>query len=421
MPAPVLSVTTTNAITTTVPVPTITTTAGYTSTTTARYTSTTTAGYTSTTSNSATTTQYHSSSTTSVATSSLTSTRSSSTITSTITGTTTSTLTSSSSSSTLASSSKSSSSSSSSATATPPPNYPGRRFTPYTDILAIPYIDLASIQSSIGLNYFTLSFIGACSNGNPCWGSYDALPVDPNNLYFGSQISAIRAKGGDIVLSFGGASIVELATVAADAASLAAKYQLCITAYKANAIDFDLEGDLVNNGPANDLRSQALAILKKNNPNLKIGLSLPCTPNGLVSSGVAILQSAKTFGLSYDCKRIVNLVLNCMAFDFGSYFAQAGTTPMGAYAIQALGGINTQGAQAGLSNFKAGIIVSIGVDDVPGEIFSFDDANMVIQFAQQNSWVGLVSFWSLNRDNSASSQVTQTPYQYSKAFLALNA
>ncbi|KAJ3316419.1 hypothetical protein HDV06_003680 [Boothiomyces sp. JEL0866] len=320
--------------------------------------------------------------------------------------------TSSSSSSTVSSSS---STSSATLTATPRPNYPGRIFNPYTDILTYPNIDLVGAQTQIGLNYFTLAFIGANSKNNPAWGGSDLAPVDKKSLYFGSQISAIKANGGDITLSFGGANVIELATIAADAASLAAQYQYCIDAYQAKAIDFDLEGGVVNNVAANDLRSQAVAILRKNNPGIVIGMSLPCTPSGLIASGIAILKSAVTYNTYYD-------LLNCMAFDFGSYFQPPnGVTPMADFAISAVQAINKQGSQVGLSNFKAGVVVSVGTDDIGGEIFTLDNAKTLFQFAKQNPWIGLVSFWCLNRDNAAASQQNQTLYQFSQVFAPLNA
>lgn len=115
-----------------------------------------------------------------------------------------------------------------------------------------------------------------------------------------------------------------------------------------------------------------------------------------------------------------------MAFDFGSYYAPQGMTQMASYAIQAAKAIYSQGQAAGLSNYKAGVTIMIGNDDVQGEVFSLANGAQLLQFAQQNPWLGLVSFWSLNRDNGnfgplwASSGISQTQYEFSKMFNALN-
>ncbi|KAJ3316273.1 hypothetical protein HDV06_003946, partial [Boothiomyces sp. JEL0866] len=62
------------------------------------------------------------------------------------------------------------------------------------------------------------------------------------------------------------------------------------------------------------------------------------------------------------------------------------------------------------------------IDDVgASETFTLANGQTLVQYVKQNTWIGLVSFWSLNRDNAASTQQNQTPYQYSQIFLALNA
>ncbi|KAJ3322619.1 prephenate dehydrogenase (NADP(+)) [Boothiomyces sp. JEL0866] len=297
------------------------------------------------------------------------------------------------------------------------PQSQGQMFSPYCDVLMYPTIDIASIQQAIGLNHFTLAFIGSDAFGNPAWGNQ--VLVDKSNLYFIDQINAVRAAGGDVTIGFGGANIVELAVVTSDPVQLAAKYQLVIDLYKAKSIDFDIEGDVVTNAPANDVRSQAIKILKQNNPSLIVSATLPCTPFGLIASGIQVLTSAAKYGAHYD-------VLNCMAFDFGSYYAPQGMTQMASYAIQAAKAIYSQGKSSGLSNFKAGVTIMIGNDDVLGEVFSLANGAQLIQFAQQNPWLGLLSFWSLNRDNGnngplwASSGISQTQFEFSKMFNVLN-
>ena len=58
----------------------------------------------------------------------------------------------------------------------------------------------------------------------------------------GTQITGVRALGGDVVVSFGGASGQELAEVITDVAALQRPIRSVIDAYGLTHIDFDIEG-----------------------------------------------------------------------------------------------------------------------------------------------------------------------------------
>jgi hypothetical protein len=55
--------------------------------------------------------------------------------------------------------------------------------------------------NNAGVKYFTIAFIVADGRGEPAINGW--IPMSDN--YLGSYISGLRSKGGDVIMSFGGA------------------------------------------------------------------------------------------------------------------------------------------------------------------------------------------------------------------------
>jgi len=72
--------------------------------------------------------------------------------------------------------------------------------------------------------------------------SWDGRIAIGDNLYH-EQIDAIRKRGGDVIMSFGGEAGKEMANVIDDADALEAAYQKVIDQYKFTWLDFDVEGN----------------------------------------------------------------------------------------------------------------------------------------------------------------------------------
>ncbi|KAJ3270596.1 hypothetical protein HDV01_007692 [Terramyces sp. JEL0728] len=286
-----------------------------------------------------------------------------------------------------------------------------KNFAPYCDILLYPTFDINAVNVATGTRFFTLAFIQAGTSGNPAWGGI----VDIKQLFYLDKITTLRNNGGDVIISFGGASGTELAHVTTNVATLQSQYQSVLTLYKANYIDFDIEGSAGDDTAAIDRRHKALAALKAANPGLIISVTLPVLPSGLVSQGINILKNAVANKLQYD-------VINIMTMDYGSGVAPDGANSMGTYSIQAAQNTYKQGQQCGMTNFKVGLTPMIGNNDVAGEVFTLANAQQVLTFAQTTSWVGLLAFWSINRDTSkggalyASSGITQNDFDFAKIF-----
>lgn len=297
---------------------------------------------------------------------------------------------------------------------------------PFIDLGAYPTPNLAQIAATTGLRQFSLGFITAGSTG--CSASW-FNSFDPGTAWDRADFDAVRALGGDVRPSFGGANGTELALACTDVAALTAQYQKVVDAYALDRIDFDIEGAAVVDHASVDRRSAAVAAVqaaqRAKGRDLKVTLTLPVLPNGLTADGVYILQSAKSHGLTVD-------TVNVMAMDYGDSAAPAPAGKMGTYAIQAAQATRAQIAQVwtGLTTAQTWAMVGatpmIGQNDNPSEVFTYADAQQLLTFAQQNH-LGELGFWDVTRDGNACTgslndctDISQTPYQFSKLFATFN-
>ncbi|GAA2650308.1 glycoside hydrolase family 18 protein [Paractinoplanes durhamensis] len=292
--------------------------------------------------------------------------------------------------------------------------------TPSTGgVLVAPYVDmgllsngsttLAQLGTSGNVKSFSLAFVTSAG----CKASWFNA-FDPRQKQFADQIAAVRAAGGDVKVSFGGATGIELAQACTSVATLQAEYQAVVTAYNLKYIDLDIEGAAVADPTTIARRSTALAALQKANPGLKISLTLPVLPEGLTADGVNVVKSAKDAGVNLD-------LVNIMAMDYGR-----SAQDYGDLAIQAVKSTKDQiKALYGNSDAAAfkmvGVTPMLGVNDDQGK-FLQSDARDLVAFANANH-IGFVSYWEANRDKNACTgalfqctNVSQTPFEFSKIF-----
>lgn len=275
-------------------------------------------------------------------------------------------------------------------------------FAPYIDMCLPGHTNLAAIAQASGVKTFTLAFMQSAGPGAVGWGGYGSLANDAptgDGVSILTRIQELKAVGGNVIISFGGAAGTDPATVATSAQQLQVEYQSVINKYGVNSLDFDIEGGTVSDQSSIHLRDQALVALEAANPGLKVSFTLPVLPTGLVDSGLKVLQSAKADGLHID-------VVNIMAMDYG---VDSGKQ-MGTDAINAALSTYTQLQKLGMANTKIGITVLIGINDISNEIFTLADAQQVLSFAQGKSWISELSIWSIARDNGSAPNITyQSP------------
>ncbi|MGA5558387.1 cellulose binding domain-containing protein [Streptomyces lavendulocolor] len=304
-------------------------------------------------------------------------------------------------------------------TPTPPPAQgAGARFAPYVDTSLYPAYDLLDTAAKTGVKEFNLAFITSGGSCAPLWGGVTGLADDK----VAAQIGALRAKGGDVRVSFGGAAGRELALNCATAGDLATAYGKVVDQYKLTKVDFDVEGAALPDTAANTRRAQAIAQLQKSHPGLDVSFTLPVMPEGLTQPGVDLLADARKNGVRIGA-------VNIMAMDYGPAYSG----DMGEYAVQAATATQAQlKGVLGLSDAAAWKTVAvtpmIGVNDVTTEIFKVDDATQLVEFAKSKGLAWL-SMWSSTRDKQCAagavnhadatcSSILQQPLAFTKAFAA---
>ncbi|MEU3411595.1 cellulose binding domain-containing protein [Streptomyces sp. NPDC006658] len=289
-------------------------------------------------------------------------------------------------------------------------------FAPYVDTSLYPAFDLLGAADATGVKNYNLAFVTDGGGCTPKWGGVTDLTADA----VAAQIGALRAKGGDVRVSFGGASGSELATTCSSADALATAYGKAVDAFKLTKVDFDVEGGALPDKAANTRRAQAVAELQARHPGLDVSFTLPVMPEGLTQDGVGLLADAKANGVKIS-------TVNIMAMDYGASYSG----DMGGYAEQAATATQAQVKSVlGLSDAAAWKAVAvtpmIGVNDVSSEVFKVEDATQLVDFAKSKG-LGWLSMWSATRDKSCAggpkpsadpvcSSLTQDPYAFSKAF-----
>jgi Carbohydrate-binding module family 5/12/Glycosyl hydrolases family 18 len=305
-------------------------------------------------------------------------------------------------------------------TPTPTPLPPGSKlFAPYNDMsLTVSEGLVANVQTA-GLKAVTLAFLvanGSCSYG---WGGLGGtLPTDnePNGTTVQSIVQQLQADGITVIISFGGAN-GSIVNGCSSASSLEAGLQTVINRYGVTMLDFDMEAsDTLGDGAGLPVLDQALKGLKSANPSLVVSFTLPVLPTGLINTGIAVLNQAHTDGFTPD-------VINVMAMDYGS--ANDNSGQMGLDATDAASAVHSQIQQAGLSS-NVGVTVMIGINDTNTEIFQLTDVNTLVNFANSNTYITRLSFWSFARDNGGCpnqgfasptcSGISQNNFQFSQSF-----
>ena len=164
---------------------------------------------------------------------------------------------------------------SASAAANPGPGFPAHFASPYAEMWNSSSTLMAAYNAT-GNKYYTLAFIIARQEGRgkdakylkePSW---DGRVSMDQNLYM-DQIQAIRKRGGDVIMSFGGEAGRETAIVIEDPAELLAAYQSILDRYHFTWLDFDIEGSNLDKNPeASKRRNAVLAELQKKNAALQV-------------------------------------------------------------------------------------------------------------------------------------------------------
>ncbi|MDL9980877.1 chitinase [Microbacterium candidum] len=283
----------------------------------------------------------------------------------------------------------------------PAPPLPYHVAAPYVDVTAVG--DLATVARDSGSKYLSLAFLqteapGSCT---PYWAGDTTKPMSAD--VYGSQISRIRQRGGDVIPSFGGYAAdttnTELSDSCDDVDKIAAALENIFTTYKVKRIDFDIEADSVLNTAGVDRRNAAIAEVqawgRATHTPVSFSYTLPSATFGLVDSGMAVLASAAAHGAEIAS-------VNIMTFDYwdGRHH------DMLADAENAATDLTAQLKATILPNATqrelfahVGIIQMNGIDDFgPTETYTVDQAKALVDWASRKG-LAFMGFWALQRDH----------------------
>src|SRR6267154_2195709 len=103
---------------------------------------------------------------------------------------------------------------------------PARVFAPYIQVNS--GTSLTSVSSASGIKYFTLAFIIDDGSHHGLWEAGSTVASDSG---IAPAIANLRAAGGDVIISFGGANSTELAQRITSVSTLQSVYQGIINKY----------------------------------------------------------------------------------------------------------------------------------------------------------------------------------------------
>jgi len=287
---------------------------------------------------------------------------------------------------------------------------PQHLFAPFVDAALYPTPRIADIAKATGVKHYILGFLVSDPQnpGTASWGGYYNLEQGPNswdsqgNYFLYDEIKKLRADGGDVIVSLGGASGTPLAVAEKSVEQLANEYKRIVKQFDLQMLDFDIEGGAIADKDSIERRSKAIALLQKEYPNLKVWYTLPVLPTGLTRDGIGVIESALKAG-------VILSGVNVMAMDYGDTAAPSPEGKMGKYATDTIKALHGQLEDVYQRHEKAltdqelwkmiGVTPMIGLNDVTTERFHLSDAQELLEFAKQKE-IGLIGIWSANRDHS---------------------
>ena len=292
----------------------------------------------------------------------------------------------------------------------PPPPGGSPRSWPYIDItMATP--TLADAARATGQKFFTLAFVlGSSAGCVPSWGG----TIDLNDARITKEINDLRALGGDVAVSFGGAAGPYLQQTCPSQAAQVGAIEKVMDTFNVRHIDFDIEASVPF-----DPMNKAIAQVQWERSGTVVSYTLMVQGDdfGLTPSlGVDLLKNAKANGVNVG-------IVNPMTMDFGS------SREWGDAVIAAAQATLGQMAQIWPEFSSSTLHRMLGVTPMirrndTGPIFSIADGQKLITWANGNH-IGLVAFWSVGRDNGGCpgggvsptcSSIAQSQYQFTKIF-----
>lgn len=230
---------------------------------------------------------------------------------------------------------------------------------------------------------------------------------------FKQDFSEFVAKGGQVTVAFGGANGPYMEEVLTSHEMV---LQIDTLIYKTGikSLDFDIEGSHLTDSSANLKRSRVIRQLQERYPDLKVRFTLPVDRNGLTQDAINLLTTTQDQGVKIA-------VVNIMTMDIGTVENWGETARL--IAIRTVDQIKPLFRDEPNIFRKLGITAMIGKND-DNSVFRSADMTFLARFCKEQD-VALLSFWSINRDQvgtgdlSVYSQHNTKNFEYFEAAAAI--
>jgi chitinase len=282
-------------------------------------------------------------------------------------------------------------------------------YAPYVDATITPEYPFEALSANPS-NDVVLSFVVASRDADctPTWGTYFDLDGAATALDLDRRITRLRQRGGDLIVSFGGAANDELARHC-DEGGLLDAYRAVIKRYRLTTIDFDVEGAGLSDTAANRRRARVVKTLQRDaaaaNRDLAVWLTLPVAPTGMPATAVRVID--EMLAAKVDLAGV-----NLMTMNYGE--SRGAGQDMVEATVDALdsswGQLDAAYRRAGVRLSresvwgKLGITPMVGQNDERNDRITVGDAERLLELAKERR-LGRVSMWSLNRDTACGAQL----------------
>ncbi|WP_301356996.1 fibronectin type III domain-containing protein [Enterococcus spodopteracolus] len=277
-------------------------------------------------------------------------------------------------------------------------------------------LNMAEIARETGQRFFNLGFMQTrgIKNGKLdwAWGSFNGLSESDNDKWqyegIKQSIRELREVGGDAAVSFGGLNSGAFWEVAQDEDMLYDAYMEVIQGYGFTRIDFDVEAGAM--GYHENLTNAKAVKRLQDATGVDVTLTLPVMPTGLISTGLSVLQAYLEAGVDLTNVNIMTMCYGSSVTDYaqGSLDAVDNTMIQLKNHYKQYAGKTLTDEQA---YAKLGTTPSVGFENEQHPYFTTDMFNLVVQHAKERK-IGMVSYWSMNRDAKVDGGQGQVKNQY---------
>lgn len=276
--------------------------------------------------------------------------------------------------------------------------------------------NLAEIAKQSETKFFNLGFMQATGvvNGrlNWSWGGFNGLNELTNDQWqyegIKKAIRELREEGGDVALSFGGLNSGAFWELTQDVTILTNAYQELIEGYGLTRIDLDVEAGAMD---YQHNKANAKAIKKVQElTGVKVTLTLPVMPTGLIQTGLDVLKAYLEEGVDLENINIMTMCYGASVPDYaqGSIDAVDNTMKQVKDYFKKYAGMDLTTEQA---YAKLGTTPSVGFENTGHPYFTTEMMKQVVDHAVEKN-IGMVSFWSINRDAKIDNGVGQVKNRF---------